>query len=189
MLWRMKRALLLLLVAALAGCSSQGGSARPEPSVSSHPPVEVSAWFLADRDGKVWLAQELRTVPDDERVPQAVVEQVLKGPTVEGLSTPFPPGTRVRAVTLDGTVATVDWNADVLTASVGADAEAYGIQSIVYSLTDLPEIRSVRFTVEGKDSGAASNGRTIQDWWGHVGLPNQPFTRDPTLRTFDASGN
>lgn len=127
-------------------------------------------------------------MPDDERVPQAVVEQVLAGPTVQSLSTPFPAGTRVESVTLEGTEATVDWNADVLRANVGAETEAYGIQSIVYSLTDLPEIRSVRFTVEGKASGTASNGRTIEDWWGHVGLSEQPFTRDSTLRIFDASG-
>jgi hypothetical protein len=75
----------------------------------------------------------------------------------------------------------------VLTAKVGAEAEAYGIQSVVYTLTDLPRIEKVRFTVEGRDSGTASNGRTIEDWWGHVGLSGQPFSRDGTLRIFDAS--
>lgn len=182
------RRMLLPLVVVLAGCSSQGGPTRPEPRVSVSAPAEVSAWFLADRDGQVWLAQELRLVPDDVRVPQAVVEQILEGPAVEGLTSPFPEGTRVQSVTLDGGVATVDWNARVLEAGVGAEAEAYGIQSVVYSLTELPEIQQVRFTVEGRDSGTASNGRTIQDWWGHVGLTKQPFTRDSTLRTFDASG-
>jgi germination protein M len=94
----------------------------------------------------------------------------------------------VRSVTVDGPVATVDFDAGVLTASVGAEAEAYGIQSVVYTLTGLPQVEKVRFTVEGRDSGTASNGRSIRDWWGHVGLSGQPFTRDPTLRIFDASG-
>jgi germination protein M len=184
----MRRVLVLLVAVALAGCSSNAAPDRPAASASPKPPLEVSAWFLADRGGQVWLAQERRTVPDGDGVPQAIVEQVLAGPTVQGLSTPFPAGTRVQSVTLDGTEATVDWNADVLRANAGAETEAYGIQSIVYSLTDLPEIRSVRFTVEGKDAGAASNGRTIEDWWGHVGLSKQPFTRDSALRIFDASG-
>lgn len=183
----MKRLLLVFAMVALIGCRS---GAAPGPSASRAPsvPLEVSAWFLADRGGQIWLAQELRTVPDNERVPLAAVEEVLKGPTTGGLSKPFPEGARVRSVTVDGPVATVDWSARVLDANVGAEAEAYGIQSVVYTLTDLPQIEKVRFTVEGRDSGTASNGRTIEDWWGHVGLSGQPFPRDPTLRIFDASG-
>jgi germination protein M len=184
----MRRLLAVFAVVALTGCSSRAAperSARPTPT---RPPLEVSAWFLSDRGGQIWLAQELRTVPDDQRVPQAVVEQVLAGPRVKSLFTPFPAGTRVRSVTVSDHVATANFDAQVLTASVGAETEAYGIQSLVYTLTDLPEIQKVRFTVEGMDSGMASNGRPIQDWWGHVGLSTQPFSRDVTLRIFDASG-
>ena len=183
----MRRLLKAVALVALIGCTRE---TAPRTSASPTPPVplEVSAWFLADRGGQIWLAQELRTVPDNERVPLAAVEEVLKGPTAEGLFTPFPEGTRVRSVTVDSSVATVDWSAQALTASVGAESERYGIQSVVYTLTDLPQIEKVRFTVEGRESGTASNGRTIEDWWGHVGLSGQPFPRDPTLRTFDASG-
>ncbi|HEY8201022.1 MAG TPA: GerMN domain-containing protein [Actinomycetota bacterium] len=184
----MRRALLLLAAVALAGCSPKAAREGLGSPMPTRPPAEVSAWFLADRGGQIWLAQELRTVPDDARIPQAAVEQVLGGPRVKSLFTPFPDGTRVRSVTVDGSVATVDFDARVLAASVGTEAEAYGIQSIVYTLTDLPPIEKVRFTVEGRDSGTASNGRPIQDWWGHVGLSGQPFTRDPSLRIFDASG-
>jgi germination protein M len=186
----MRRLLGVVALVALVGCTSAAPprtSASPTPRTSAVP-LEVSAWFLADRGGQIWLAQEIRTVPDDEQAPLAAVEELLKGPTAKGLFKPFPEGTSVRSVTVDGPVATVDWDARVLAASVGAEAEAYGIQSVVYTLTDLPRIEKVRFTVEGRESGTDSNGRTIEDWWGHVGLSGQPFARDPTLRIFDASG-
>ena len=208
----MRRVLQVMALAALVACTTEAvprrsasptrltsasstppASASPTPHTSASPrpavPLEVSAWFLADRGGQIWLAQELRTVPNGDRVPKAAVEEMLQGPRAKGLFSPFPRGTRVRSVTLDGPVATVDWDARVLAANVGAEVEAYGIQSVVYTLTDLPQIERVRFTVEGSDSGTASNGRPIEAWWGHVGLSTQPFPRDPTLRIFDASGH
>lgn len=184
------RALWGLLLAAgvlLAACKPDAGPGTAA-SPTANPPREIEVWFLADRDGRLHLAKELRPVPDDERIAEAAVEQLLEGPTVEGLFSPFSAGTRVRSVAVEGGVATVDWTSDVLTVSVGAEGETYGIQSVVHTLVGLGGIDKVRFTVEGKQAGQASNGRRIEDWWGHVGLAGQPFTRDPGIRTLDASG-
>jgi hypothetical protein len=78
-------------------------------------------------------------------------------------------------------VATVDWNAAALEGSGGGDVEALAIQSIVYTLTEFQTVSKVRFTVEGKESGTASNGRRIEDFWGHGGLAGQPWDRDPEI--------
>ena len=43
---------------------------------------------------------------------------------------------------------------------------------ILNTLTEFPGIENVSFTVEGK-----IDDRTM-DWWGHVGLYEQPFQRD-----------
>ncbi len=67
-------------------------------------------------------------------------------------------------------MATVDFSEEVLNANLGSSA-ALGIVSIVNTLTEFPTIQRVQFTVNGELENAI-------DWWGHVGLYNQPFERD-----------
>ena len=93
------------------------------------------------------------------------------------------------AVTISGGVATVDWSQEVLGATVPADEEALGIQSVVWTLTEFPSIDSVRFTVEGRDRGQVASGRLIENWWGHVGLGAQPWTRDAAQQLLRAAAS
>ena len=60
---------------------------------------------------------------------------------------------------------------EVLRANVGSSGEVLGIASIVNTLTEFPSIQKVSFTVDGQAAKA-------MDWWGHVGLSEQPFKRD-----------
>ncbi|MEG3070925.1 MAG: GerMN domain-containing protein [Candidatus Syntrophopropionicum ammoniitolerans] len=83
----------------------------------------------------------------------------------------LPAATKVNSIDIEDGLATVDFSQEVLHANVGASGEALGIQSIVNTLTEFPEIKKVSFTVEGEVE-------TAMDWWGHVGLYQQPFSRD-----------
>lgn len=65
--------------------------------------------------------------------------------------------------------AKVNFSRAVLKANVGAALEALGIASIVNTLCEFPEIQRVSFLVEGGLDEEA------MDWWGHVGLYEQPF--------------
>lgn len=93
-------------------------------------------------------------------------------PTTPGASTVIPLGTKVLGLKVDKGLATVDFSREVLKANVGSAGEALGIQSIVNTLTEFPGIDRVAFTVEGKVDEQA------RDWWGHVGLYDQPFKRN-----------
>ncbi|MCL5072262.1 MAG: GerMN domain-containing protein, partial [Actinobacteria bacterium] len=47
--------------------------------------------------------------------------------------------------------------------------EILAIYSIVNTLTNFEEIKKVKITVDGKDSGQI-DGLYIEDFWGHVGI-------------------
>jgi len=69
----------------------------------------------------------------------------------------------------------VDFSREVLQANVGSVGESIGILSIVNTLTEFPDVENVSITVEGQ-----VDERTM-DWWGHVGLYDQPFKRDISM--------
>ena len=182
----MRRIAGMMLLALAAACGSparpvtQPGATAPETTAPPSQPetMEVTIYYLVTGKNGIYLAPERHRVAKAQAVARAAVEELVHGTAQDpDHSTPFPRAATINAVSISSGVATVDWSAEVLNASVGAEQEERGIQSLVYTLTEFPTITGVRFTVEGKASGSASNGRRIEDWWGHVGLGGQPFKR------------
>jgi spore germination protein GerM len=144
---------------------------------------QVNVYYLTEKDGRLLLIREVHDVVATPRIATAAMEELVHGsPHRPDHTSPFPRAAQILSVTISEGVATVDWSAAVLEAQVGADAETLGIQSAVWTLTEFPTIGRVRFTVEGREAGVASNGRRIEDWWGHAGLRGQPWARDSSLR-------
>ena len=185
----------LTLAAAAAACSTETpavlpgtqGPSSPAPTTTGSPggtpatpgSTQVTLYYLVEGADELFLTAERHKVAKSEAIAKAALDELLNGtPQDDDHSVPFPRTAEVNSVVIDDAVATVDWNADVLTGTGGARVEQLAIQSIVYTLTEFASIKKVRFTVEGKSSGTASNGRTIEDFWGHVGLAGQPWDRD-----------
>lgn len=140
-------------------------------------------YYLTQRQEELRLVREAHAVPNTPRIAAAALEELVHGaPHRPDHWTPFPAAAQILSVTISEGVATVDWSSQVLDANVGAEVEALGIQSVVWTLTEFRSITGVRFTVQGQDRGTTENGRMIEDWWGHVGLGGQPWRRDETLR-------
>lgn len=136
-------------------------------------------YYLVAGTSETHLAPERHRVPRSARVEHAALQELTAGtPLDPDHSRPLPENARVLGVDTSDGVATVDWSPAVLTGG-GARAEVLGIQSVVYTLRQFPGVERVAFTVEGQSQGRASNGRTIEDWWGHVGLRDQPFSPEP----------
>lgn len=186
----------LPLVLAAGACTRSapvepgGGSPTPTSTPIATAPAsptapatrEVTIYYLIGSGTDLWLAPERHRVPVTTRIATRALEELVHGTAQDpDHFTPFPNKARINSVTIANGVATVDWSAEVLEASAGSTTESLGIQSVVWTLTEFTSIRRVRFTVEGKDRGAASNGRTIEDWWGHVTLSGQPWDRDPAI--------
>ncbi len=188
-----RRLLLVALALATAACSkgatlsegppdATGAPASSTPTASSGT-TRVTIYYLVDGTNEMHLAPERHTVAKTQAIAKAALEELVHGAAHDpDHTTPFPRAAKINSVTIRDTVATVDWSADVLTANAsGAETEALGIQSIVYTLTEFASIAKVRFTVEGRSSGTASNGRVIEDFWGHEGLRGQPWDREPHI--------
>lgn len=170
-------ALILLAIFGLAvfpvGCRPGTGEQSPRPREEKPEKLQVVVYYVKMKDGDTYLVREVHTVAATSDVARAALEELIHGtPHTEGAFRVLPPDTRVRSVKIAGGLATVDFSREVLYANVGAAGEAMGIQSIVNTLTELPGVQQVRFLVEG---GLDERAR---EWWGHVGLYEQPFKRN-----------
>jgi len=183
---------MLFTACARAPSQSLGGGGAATPSATAAPtatPPEatvVTIYYLVDSAGRMWLAPERREVPDQPRISMGALEELIHGtPQDPDHVSVIPDEARILDLVIRHGVATVDWSAEVLEASMGGEGEALGIQSIVWTLTEFPSVERVRFTVEGEAEGPASNGRLIEDWWGHVGLYDQPFRRAEAIEVLE----
>jgi germination protein M len=170
--------------------SPGGGTATPSataPATATPPEATVvTIYYLVDSAGRMWLAPERHEVRDQPRISMGALEELIHGtPQDPDHVTVIPDEARILDLVIRHGVATVDWSAEVLEAGTGGEGEALGIQSIVWTLTEFPSVESVRFTVEGEAKGLASNGRLIEDWWGHVGLYDQPFRRAEAIEVLE----
>jgi spore germination protein GerM len=85
-------------------------------------------------------------------IPRAIIEQLVTNPPVDDKSdvtSAIPPGTRVRGVTRDGDVLDID-----LTnlGSIESTRQRLAVAQIVFTATEIPGIRGVRFSIDGTPS-------------------------------------
>lgn len=172
--------LLAAAVLAVGGCgkAGTGTNSGKDRGIEKNKTetINVAVYYPKINDNGSYLVREVHAVPLTKDVKVAALNELIKGkPKTGGAFRVLPEGTKVLGVTVKNGIATVDFSRDVLNANVGASGEALGIQSIVNTLTEFSGIEKVSFTVEG-----GLDQRT-QDWWGHIGLYNQPFGRDMSV--------
>ena len=135
--------------------------------------MNLAVYYVKYTNNDAYLVRETHHVPYSENGPAAAISELVSGvPKTGGAVRVLPPGTRLLGVDIKDSLATVNFSPEVLSANVGSSGEALGIQSIVNTLTEFAQIREVSFQVEGRADGR------IRDWWGHVGLYEQPFKRN-----------
>lgn len=145
----MRRGLALALcLLLLSGC---GGG--PEPSEGSY------ALYFQERDlrhaaGDGALRAEWVQLPEAEELSgsalaAALLEALLAGPGDETLKSAVPAGTSLLSLTLEGSQATVDLSSPYGTLS--GVALTLADQAVVLTLTQLPEVLSVKITVRGRE--------------------------------------
>lgn len=141
--------------------------------------VTVRVYYVQEFDGKLWITPERREVAAPAVARGAMEELVSGEPQDPDHRSPYPPAARILGITIEDGLATVDWSAEVLEQdAAGAELEALAIQAAVYTLVGFESIDRVRFSVEGRFEGEASNGRRIEDFWGHVGIGEEPFRQE-----------
>lgn len=165
--------------ASVATIASTAPSVQPSPDE-----IAVKAYFVMVgdvEDSPTPLVAVNREVPRTAAVAAAAMEQLLNGPTDEErahdlrlgtIGTLIPDGTRLLGIAIDNGNATVDVSGEFASgAALGedvAEAWAWRLAQVTYTLTQFPTIESVSFKVDGKPTMAIE---------GHEGTPIERATR------------
>ncbi len=134
----------------------------------------VTLYFASLEDDRAYLVKETREVrKTGESIYKTLIEELIKGPTSQDLYPTIPSDSMVNSVKLSGDLAIVDFNLRIITnyedIPHSSTTETLVIYSIVNTLTEFEEIKMVKITIEGKDSGEV-DGIFIEDFWGHIGI-------------------
>ncbi|MEJ5186972.1 MAG: GerMN domain-containing protein [Candidatus Geothermincolales bacterium] len=147
----------------------------PENGKEETKTTEVNLYFGVEKNGKLYLKAEKRKVTYQGDLYAAVMRELVRGPSsASGLRPVLPRTTRVLGTRLEEGVLFVDLSKEALLDSpslgTGAEGEALALASLANTMTELPGVNRVKLLVEGKDKGMV-DGRAVEDFWGHVGLP------------------
>ena len=108
----------------------------------------VSLFFASSNT----LSAEKRQIvlKSESDVYKAVIEELIKGPSVESLSVTVNPGTVVNSVTVNNKIATADFTDSLKKLNTGGSTKEYlCLYSIVNTLCTFDEIDSVIITING----------------------------------------
>lgn len=135
--------LLLCLLAILAACMPGKRTAR------------INLYYNNEDNSEILVEERTVQMPRGKTLSQVAVEELLKGPTKEGLKSNIPKGTRLLELKVDNKQATVNFSKE-FARFPGVMAESFVVISVVNTLADLPEIEKVLILVEGKELIAPS---------------------------------
>ena len=182
----MKRTTLLLFVIAMflpacliTACSPRAtgiSGQEPIPPVPSKDTVEFVLYFGDDQAMEVWPERRVVEIASDpsqrEPLEKLVVTELTKGPKDDLLNKTIPPEAEVLSVHVTDGLALVNFSKELQSKHWGGSAgEIMTIKSLVYSLTELPNITQVQILVQGK---------TIDTLAGHYEA-SKPFARNVEL--------
>ena len=133
------------------------------------PDIEhFSVYFPEKRDR--YVAREEVTVRKTDLVKdkaRLVLQRFIQGPKLQALKGPLPKETKILGISFAGSKLTVNLSSTGLNLNTDAKGELLFAQSIVWTLTDIKNVRIVQFLVDGKT--ASSIG-------GHISFSDE-FTR------------
>lgn len=143
------------------GIDGSGPIGRPvvNPLNPNNLPVDYAAteflptYYLAN-DGYHTI-RIIRMAPKTRQVAEGTVRALIEGPGIYeyAVQRTIPPGTELRAISINQGVVRVDFSARFAEAS---DRNA-AVRTLVESLTTLPRVSGVQILVEG---------RSLAEWWG-----------------------
>lgn len=112
---------------------------------------EWTATLYFCRAGAQQLRAEKRAVAyrAQSELPQLVLAQLLKGPTLQDLVSPIPRGTRCVDMTLSGGVCSVVLSEEFAACDTDAASAALAVHALTATLCELPDVESVRVSVIG----------------------------------------
>ena len=123
---------------------AKNGSAKPAEKIG------IKVYYSDDNGMK--LVAETRTVETTQDGKyKAAMESLLSGTKAKGVITIIPKKTKLKSVAVKDGIATVDFSEDLVkNFAGGSTGEEMLVGSIVNTLTEFPEVKSVQILLEGK---------------------------------------
>lgn len=119
----------------------------PNPATK---PYTLSLYF-ANAEGKLEKEEQSSLVSDSALLEKLIIEKLIEGPSVEGLSSTLPHDVKVNEVEVTNGVCQVDLSFDPKSKFfTSEEKKELMIYSIVNSLTELPQIKKVVIFLEGQ---------------------------------------
>jgi spore germination protein GerM len=188
MLKKVSMLLMFVLLLTLAGCEptekrtgNQGevkdvtGQKNPVTTVVKDPnPLtkEYVVYRVQKNGEEILIPEKVRYAAGKKSREEAALDALLHtDPVSKQLTNLFPPGTDVLSVKVNGDTVTVDFNQNFASRGQGSYTERMMVNAVVCTLTEFPEIKKVKFLVEGKEIYSIS---------GHMDLLD-PLTRNPDV--------
>lgn len=175
----MKRIGIFVVVFALffAGCSGDDNETRPDPEPAPEAteteaaptpapsedaiPIEKSGrklpiqlWFVQDVRGEAKLRLHWVELPAVSAIGRAALEELFAGVPDDAPRNTYsivPEGTELLDLSISRSVATVDLSGDFEDTGVGTAADGLQIAQVVYTLTQFPTVKKVRFLLDGEE--------------------------------------
>jgi len=143
----------------------------------------IMSLFAVYNDTEAYLVKETRVISVSKDLYKSVLEELIKGPESSELYPTIPSNVKVNSVKISDGTAIVDFSKEIITnfqeIPHSSTTEVLAIFSIVNTLTEFEEIKKVKITIEGKNSGEI-DGLYIEDFWGHVGIYEE-FSRNEEI--------
>lgn len=161
--------LMLFAILCVAGCDADnkskdgGASAEDKPAVTdkkdagtqggtSKKAEKISIKVYYPDDNGMKLIAETRTIEaTQDGKYKAAMESLLSGTKAKGVVAIIPKKAKLKSVEVKNGVATVDFSEDLVkNFAGGSTGEEMLVGSIVNTLTEFPEVKSVQILLEGK---------------------------------------
>ena len=129
---------------------------------------ETIVLYFPDEKAVNLVAQSRKVPLIDNSIEKTIIHELIKGPEGKGSVTTIPAETKVISVETKDGMCFVNLSSDFVNKHVdGSSAESFTIYSIVNSLTELDNVSSVQFLIEGQK----------MDTLKHMVI-DEPYTRD-----------
>ena len=164
-----------MLVGVTAGC----GQTEKSPSGNggnngNNPPIEKTTLtlYFSDKEALGLVAETREVSKGNKSIEQLIIEELIKGPVDKDHLRTVPAESKLLAIKTESGLTSVDFSEEFVSKHWGGSTgELFTVYSIVNSLTELPEIKSIQFLVDGKK---------VETLSGHLDL-EKPIERDESL--------
>ncbi|MBO6179769.1 MAG: GerMN domain-containing protein [Selenomonadaceae bacterium] len=171
---KMARLALVFFIFAISlatlGCDDEKSSEKPEqkqeqvteekkPEVkkdtkpkAEEPKEHALKIYFPNEDGTKVVAVERKVKALEKDKYKAAIEELLKGTDKKGTISIIPKKTKLKSVSLKGSKLTVDFSGDMVKYFVGGSTgEELMVGSIVNTLTEFKEVKSVKILIDGRE--------------------------------------